>query len=64
MSVHKERRIKDVTLGIITGVTGTLAYDNLINMAADTGMTKFRFILFILFSAVSIWCFLKATRRI
>lgn len=64
MSVQKERRLKDVILGVISGICGTLAYDNLINMVADTGMTKFRFMLFILMSGVSVWCFLKATRHV
>ncbi|AVO22850.1 hypothetical protein HWB57_gp007 [Erwinia phage vB_EamM-Bue1] len=64
MSVQTERRFKDVVLGILCGVCGTLAYDNLVNMIADTGMTKFRFVLFVLFAGVSIWCFLKGTRRI
>lgn len=64
MNVQKERRTKDVILGVISGICGTLAYDNLINMVVDTGMTKFRFILFVLLAGCSIWCFLKATRRV
>lgn len=64
MSVQKERRVKDVILGVIAGICGTLAFDNIVNMIADTGMIKFRFMLFVILSGVSIWCILKATRRI
>lgn len=63
-TTQQDRRLKDTILGVLSGVCGTLAFDNLVNMLADTGMTKFRFVLFVIFTGCSAWCFLKAMRKV
>lgn len=64
MTVQKDRRFRDVMLGVLAGVFGTLAFDNLVNLLAGAGMTKFRFILLVLFAGFAIWCVMKALRKV
>ncbi|AFX93661.1 hypothetical protein G646_gp193 [Serratia phage phiMAM1] len=62
-STQKERRFLDVSLGVLSGVFGTLAVDNLVSMFTDEGTGNMRFLLFIILCVASVAAYLKAIRK-
>uniref|UniRef100_A0AAU8L082 Uncharacterized protein n=1 Tax=Serratia phage Kevin TaxID=3161161 RepID=A0AAU8L082_9CAUD len=60
---QKERRLLDVNLGVLCGIFGTLAADNLVSMFTEEATGNMRFLLFVILSVASVAAFLKAIRK-
>lgn len=62
-TTQKERRVWDVSLGVLSGIFGTLAVDSLVSVLTADSFGGMRFLLFIILGAASLISFLRAIRK-